>query len=143
MQRFKKSACQVKKTMKNKMMLLLLILTATTLSCKKEVKSDCLQAKVIRITCASTVIQVLNNHSIGEDGWMDTFNNNSPYDNVFTAANPCHIPSEYKVGDVLYITIGKPVASDCIQCAMYDAPPKISFEVKTLGNLPCNEELPK
>lgn len=33
----------------------------------------------------------------------------------------------------------KILTSDCVQCARYDAPPKISYEVKTLGALPCND----
>ena len=129
--------------MKKKIIPLFLILGSMAMSCKKEVPSDCLQAKIIRVTCASTVMQVLNNNSVGDDGWLDIFNNNASYDNVFSVSNSCHIASEHKVGDVVYIKIGKPELSECIRCAMYDAPPKSSFDVKTIGNLPCEEQSQK
>ena len=130
-------------TMEKQILSLLVILITMTLSCQKQVTTNCLQAKIIRVTCANTVIQVLNNNSVGEDGWLDTFNNNARYDNVFAASNACHIPSEYKVGDLVYITIDKSGPNDCIVCAMYDAPPKVSFHVKSIANLPCINEVPK
>lgn len=125
--------------MKRVIMPLFLILDLLSISCKKQVPSACLQAKVIRVTCASLVIQVLNNDSTGEDGWTDTFlNKNVRYDNVFTASNPCHINDKFKTGDLIYITIGSPAANDCIRCALYDAPPAISYEVKTVSSQSCN-----
>lgn len=124
--------------MKKHIVFLFVIFATLTFSCDKQIPSGCLQAKVVRVTCASVVIQVLNNDSIGEDGWTDTFlNKNVRYDNVFTASNPCRIDSQYKTGNVFYITIGNPAASDCIVCALYDAPPKISYEVKTTSSQPC------
>lgn len=118
---------------------LFFILCILSISCKKQVPSPCLQAKVIRVTCASLVIQVLNNDSIGEDNWKDTFlNKNIRYDNVFTASNPCHIKAEFKTGDMIYIIIASPAVNDCIRCALYDAAPKISYEVKTVSSQPCN-----
>jgi hypothetical protein len=131
-----------KKKMKKTIIPLALILALMISGCEKQqLTTDCLQVKIVRITCANTVLQVLNNSSIGEDGWKDTFNNNVVYDNVFTAANSCHIPSEYKTGDVLYITIAKPSWNDCVKCALFDAPPKVTYDVKTMGNLPCNEKI--
>lgn len=122
-----------------KVLPLFLVLVVMATSCKKDMPTDCLKAKVIRITCAGTVIQVLSNNNIGEDEWLDIFGNNSRYDNVFAASNSCLIASEHKVGDIVYVTIDKPASNNCIQCALYDAPPKISYEVKTIGNLPCDE----
>ena len=128
--------------MKKTIIPLALILAFLVSGCEKEqVTTDCLQVKIVRITCANTVVQVLNNSSVGEDGWKDIFNNNAVYDNVFTAVNSCQIPSEYKTGDVLYITIAKPSLSECIKCALYDAPPNVSYDVKTMGNLPCNDNI--
>lgn len=127
--------------MKRKLMPLFLILTSITIlsiSCKKPDQPSCLQVKVIRSTCASLVIQVLNNDTIGEDGWTDTFmNKNARYDNVFTASNACKISAAYKSGDIFYITIGSPASNDCVQCALYDAPPGVVYEVKTISNQPC------
>ena len=125
--------------MKNRSVLLLTSIILLGFGCKKQAANDCLQVKVIRITCASTVLQVLNNDAVGADGWADIYNNNARYDNVFSASNACHIPSEYKVGNVLYVTVGKTGVNDCVQCALYDAPPASSYEVKTMGNLPCGE----
>jgi hypothetical protein len=117
----------------------LAVLPFLAFQCKKNTRTNCLQAKIIRVTCASTVMQVLNNNSIGEDGWIDSIGSkDTTYDNVFTVSNKCKIASEHKVGDVVYITIDKPQPSDCIVCAMYDAPPKVSYDVKTIGQLPCS-----
>ena len=137
MQRYIKSGCQIlKKSMKIKMTMLILILVASVLSCRKQDTPDCLKAKVVRVTCASMVIEVLNNDSIGEDGWLDIYSN-SRYDNVFTVSNTCHLTSEPKVGDVVYIKIAKSGYNDCIRCALYDAAPVSSYDVKSISNLPC------
>jgi hypothetical protein len=117
----------------------LAVLPFLAFQCKKNTRTNCLQAKIIRVTCASTVMQVLNNNSIGEDGWSDSIGSNgTTYDNVFSVSNKCKIASEHKVGDVVYITIDKPQPSDCVICMMYDAPPKVSYDVKTIGQLPCS-----
>ena len=39
--------------------------------CDKSITTKCVKGKVIRISCASYVIQVLNNDSVGEDQWKD------------------------------------------------------------------------
>jgi len=128
--------------MKKTIVPLAFILAIMTVACEKQqLTTDCLQVKVVRITCANTVLQALDNSSVGEDGWKDTFNNNVVYDNVFTASNSCHIPSEYKTGDVLYIKIAKPTLNDCVKCALYDASPEVAYDVKSIGNLPCNEDI--
>lgn len=117
---------------------LCLLLTVLAIGCKKETTSKCLQVKYIRATCAGIVIQALNDSTIGDDGWADMFDNNKRYDNVFSAFNSCKIPSEYKVGDIFYVKIEKPKTTDCVLCTMYDAPPKTAYEVKLMGNLPCD-----
>lgn len=115
-----------------------LIWAATAVSCRKQVPSGCLKVKIIRITCASTVMQALDNNSVGTDGWPDIYGNNAIYDNVFVANSSCQIPAEYKVGDLVYVKTATPTKEDCIRCALYDAPPKVSYDIKSIGNLPCN-----
>ncbi|MEO5997721.1 MAG: hypothetical protein ABIN89_13360 [Chitinophagaceae bacterium] len=123
-----------------KIISMLLILITMVFGCKKKVSPDCLRARIVRTTCASIVMQALNNNSIGEDNWKDVFDNNTHYDNAFAISNPCGLPSGYKVGDVVYITIAKATTSDCIRCALYDAPPLISYDIKAIGKFPCDEE---
>lgn len=112
-------------------------LLLVAVGCRKHVSDECLQAKVIRITCASTVFQVFNNNAIGQDGWLDIYDNNRSYDNVFAVSNVCRLASEHQVGNVVYVTTAKAGKNDCVRCELYDAAPKISYEVKTIGNLPC------
>lgn len=105
--------------------------------CNKD-NLECLKGKVIRISCASYVIQVLDNDSLGEDQWKLTRDGiEETYDNVFAASNKCKISSSYKAGDIIYFTIGAPTQSDCVVCAMYDAPPKVQYEVKNVSSSPC------
>ena len=106
--------------------------------CDKSSNNKCLTGKVIRISCASYVIRVLNNDSIGEDQWKNSMQGEQvSYDNVFSASNKCKIPASYKAGDTIYFRINKPVASDCVVCMMYDAPPKTQYEVTNVLSGPC------
>lgn len=93
---------------------------------------DYLQGKVIRISCASFVVQVLNNNSIGEDGWKDQSNNNAQYDNVFAASNACKLPAGLKAGTAIKFKLSPPKANGCITCMMYDAPPTVKFDINDL-----------
>jgi hypothetical protein len=106
--------------------------------CKKDNLNKCLKGKVIRITCASYVIQVLNDNSIGEDQWKDSFaQEEKVYDNVFTASNKCKIPLSYKAGDIIFFNLDKPNPDDCVICTMYDAPPQVKFQIKNISSAPC------
>ena len=108
--------------------------------CRKDNMEQCLKGKVIRITCASYVIQVLNNNSIGEDGWKDSMQGQQKtYDNVFTASNKCDIPLSYKAGDIIYFKLEKPMVTDCVICTIYDAPPKVKYQIRNVSTDPCEE----
>ena len=108
-------------------------LPALSSKCNKTHKPDeFLQGKVIRISCASYVVQVTNDHSIGEDGWKDQANNNAQYDNVFAASNPCKLPKDIKAGDIIKFKISPAKANDCIMCMMYDAPPTVKFDINEM-----------
>ena len=107
--------------------------------CDKKASGECLQGKVIRITCATTVVQVINRNDIGTDGWKDGHQGaNQTYDNVFSVSNKCSLPADLKVGDEFSFKIDKPKPSaDCIVCMMYDAPPDAKYNVENLSKEPC------
>jgi hypothetical protein len=123
-----------------KLFLIAALLPFFAFQCKKDGNQKCLQGKVIRITCASYVIQVLNNDTVGEDGWKDSMHGQqTTYDNVFNVSNKCKIPASFKVGDTIFFNIDKPEASDCVVCMMYDAPPKTQYQVKNISAAPCEQ----
>src|ERR1044072_3568347 len=87
---------------------------ALSSKCHKSKKPEKnLKGKVIRISCASYIVQVLNNNSSGEDGWKDQSNNNAQYDNVFNASNPCKLPGGIKAGTLIKFKISAAKATDC------------------------------
>lgn len=101
----------------------------------------CLEGKIIRSTCASVVVQVYNNDTIGEDGWKDMMGSDTAktYDNVFSVVNNCKLPADIKPGTKFYFTVEKPQPSDCVACMMYDAPPKTQFDIKNASTQPCGK----
>jgi hypothetical protein len=106
--------------------------------CKKDPFGKCLKGKVIRISCASYVVQVLNDNSVGEDQWKDlSAGEQKVYDDVFTASDKCKIPVSYKAGDIIYFNLETPNPDDCILCTMYDAPPQKKFKIKNISSVPC------
>ena len=120
-----------------KLFYLLLLLPVFAFQCQKEDNSNCVKGKIVRITCATTVIQVLNNDGIGIDGWSDSHENIGTYDNVFTVSNKCQLTG-VNVGDVVYFDLEPATQSDCVVCAMYDAPPSAVFNVKNLSTAACD-----
>jgi hypothetical protein len=121
-----------------KAFLVLFFLPFFAFRCEKDTGIHCYKGKVIRVSCASYVIQVLNN-DFGEDQWKDsTANSQTVYDNVFNVSNKCAIPDSYKTGDVFYFDIENPNHRDnCVVCMMYDAPPKMTLRIKNISSTPC------
>lgn len=115
--------------MKLLFMLLALPVMASKCGKQKEEKETHLRGKVIRVSCASFVVQVLNDDTVGEDGWKDQANNNAQYDNVFAANNACKLPAGVKAGSTIRFKAGKPEQNDCVQCMMFDAPPTVKFDL--------------
>jgi len=119
------------------------ILTVTIIlgvigGCKKVALTNCVKGKVVRITCASTVIQILDNDTLGVDGWLDHYGgNNIYYDNVFSTANKCDLPSNLNQGDIIWFTIDSPNGGRCMVCAMNDDHPGLMFNVKNISSSPC------
>ena len=117
-----------------KFLFIVLSLPVLASKCSKHKTKDThLQGKVVRISCASFVVQVLNDDTVGEDGWKDMMNNNAQYDNVFTANNACKIPAGIKAGATISFTITQPTQTECVMCMMYDGPPAAKFDIKDVS----------
>lgn len=96
-------------------------------------KTGWLEGKVIRLSCASFVVQITDNKNIGEDGWKDMTDNDKVYDDVITASNKCEIPGSAKKDAVIRFKLESPKQhNDCAICMMYDGPPKTSYEIKNI-----------
>lgn len=105
--------------------------------CERNTGVHCFKGKVIRTSCASFVIQILDQDSIGTDQWKDSTAGGQTYDNVFSVSNKCVIPDTYKAGDILYFDLENPGRNDCVVCMMYDAPPAARFNIKNVSSTPC------
>lgn len=94
-----------------------------------------IKAKVIRITCASTVIQVLDSayYNLGETWTMQGTSNT--YEHVAVVSNKCELPSTLKEGDVFFFKIinESEAKNDCVVCMMYDFPPSKGIYLKVLN----------
>jgi hypothetical protein len=113
-----------------KLLFILLALPVMASKCSKsKEKNTQLEGKVVRISCASFVVQVLNDDKIGEDGWKDMMNNNAQYDNVFAANNACKIPAGIKAGATIRFKINSPAQNDCVMCMMFDGPPAAKYDI--------------
>lgn len=115
--------------MKVLVMLLALPVMASKCNKHKDNNDTHLQGKVVRVSCASFVVQVLNDDKIGEDGWKDMMNNNAQYDNVFAANNACKIPAGIKAGATIRFKINNPAQNDCVMCMMFDGPPGVKYDI--------------
>jgi hypothetical protein len=104
---------------------------------KNQPSKDCVQGKVIRISCASYVVQALNRDTLGEDGWKNLSDTTTLYDNVFDVANKCKLPADIKAGDTIYFTTHAVQPSDCVSCMMFDAPPVVKYDLQDVSKEPC------
>lgn len=93
-----------------------------------------IKAKVIRITCATTVVQILdsNFYNLGET-W--TVNGTSTrYEHVAVVSNKCEFPANLTEGNEFYFKqINEADANnDCAVCMMYDFPPSKGIFLKVV-----------
>ncbi len=115
--------------------LLLLCVPFFAFVCGKK-EDNCIRAKIIRISCASFVVQVMNKDSVGSYGWKDV-GGHGIYNNVLNIKNSCKI-GKWSRGEEMYFTIRDTLkANDCVICMMYDAPPGKGFAVENVTRKKC------
>lgn len=102
--------------------------------CEKHTECEWLEGKVVRISCATVVVQLLNNTEIGQDGWKDMMDNDKEYNDVITASNKCTIAEKVTKGEIIRFTISGPKPdSSCYICLIYDGPPNKAYEIRLKG----------
>ena len=119
--------------MKKGLLFFLFIVPQLFFGCEKNdlLDESILKGEVIRVTCASTVVQIKNAEKYGEDGWMDEMSASvQKYDNVFKVENICKVNLE--MGKTFQFKIISLKQNDCIQCFLYDAPPKVSYAIEVI-----------
>jgi hypothetical protein len=118
-----------------KLLFILMALQVLASTCKKnkQENKDMLKGKVVRTSCTGVVVQVLNNDSLGEDGWKDMSNNDAQYDNVFAVNNSCKVSVSLKAGTTLYFKADKPTNTDCVYCMMYDGAPNTKYDISEVS----------
>jgi hypothetical protein len=136
MQRF--LSCASQRGKENAMKYLLFILMASPVFAFKCGKSSgekrgYVTGKVIRTSCAGVIIQVLNDDTVGEDGWKDMMNNDGVYDNVFTVNNSCKVGENLGAGKTIRFKVDKPTNTECAFCLMYDGQPKTKYDISEVS----------
>jgi hypothetical protein len=116
-----------------KLIFILMALPVLASTCKKDRDKNegtgKLKGKVISSAmCAGPIVQVLNDDSIGEDGWKDKKNNNAQYDNVFIVNNLCKVSLPAK-GGIFYFKIDNATTSECMRCMAYDGEPMKGYNI--------------
>ena len=94
-----------------------------------------IKAKVIRITCATTVIQILDNahYSLGETWTIEGTTNT--YEHVAVVSNKCELPASLNEGDEFFFKVisESDARKDCVVCMMYDYPPSNGIFLKVVN----------
>jgi len=119
--------------MKKKLLIFSFILSQLLLGCEKNdvLDESILKGEVIRVTCASTVVQIKNAEKYGEDSWINEMSTGQvKYDNVFKVENICKVNLE--MGKIFQFKIISLTQNGCIQCLLYDAPPKVSYAIEVI-----------
>lgn len=117
--------------MEKGLLIFLFIVSQLQFGCVKSDMLDqsILEGEVIRVTCASTVVQIKSTEKYGEDGWINEMSAAvQKYDNVFVVENICKVNLE--MGKIFQFKIISTTQNDCVQCYLYDAPPKISYAIE-------------
>jgi hypothetical protein len=94
-----------------------------------------IKGKVIRVTCASTVVQILdpNYYSLGET-WTK-FGTNDTVQHAANVLNKCEFPVTLTEGAEFYfkeITASQ-ARQDCAICMMYDGPPNKGIYLRVVN----------
>jgi hypothetical protein len=114
-----------------KLFFILMALPIFAFKCSKSSNKDdvYLEGKVIGLTC-SVVMQVLNDDTIGEDGWK---NNNVVYDNVFTINNSCGFSEKFATGKTIRFKINAAAPNECVYCFVYDGHPMTNYTISDVS----------
>ncbi len=114
------------------------VLPFLAFQCEKEStknNSEWLEGKVIRISCATVIVQLTNNTDIGQDGWKDVMDNNKEYNDVINASNKCTIAEKVTTGETIRFKVSAPKPeNNCYVCLMYDSPPTVAYEIELKGD---------
>lgn len=117
-----------------KLLFVLMALPIFAFKCSKSSSKDgYLEGKVIRTTCASVVVQVLNNDTVGDDGWKDMMNNDTVYDNVFAVNNACKFSENLATGKAIRFKINPSADNGCMFCMMFDGQPKANYSISEVS----------
>ncbi|HNM31254.1 MAG TPA: hypothetical protein PKM51_00775 [Chitinophagales bacterium] len=116
--------------------LLAISLTAAcTHPCKEVNTNQRIKAKIVRITCASKVIQVLdsNYYYLGET-WTRKGEPDTTYLHVAKVLNTCDMPDTLKEENEFYFRIipENEANNNCVVCEMYDFPPNKGIYIKVV-----------
>jgi hypothetical protein len=103
----------------------------------KDAENIC-KVKVLRISCASLVVQLLDAayYSYGEEWAPYNVRMKEAYKNVVTIANKCVVPDDIQENDILQIKLIAEAESNqkrCVACMLMDYPPSKKVTVKYLG----------
>ncbi len=106
--------------------LAILLTAACTHPCKEVNANKRIKAKIVRITCASTVIQVLDSSYfyLGET-WTMKGEPDTTYQHIAKVLNKCDMPDNLKEEEEFYFRIipKSEANNNCIVCELYDFPP--------------------
>lgn len=117
-----------------KLFFVLMALPIFAFQCSKSSHKDdvYLEGKVIGLTC-TVVMQVLNDDTIGEDGWKDVIHNNTVYNNVFTINNACKFAEKFGTGKTIRFKIDQSAPNECMYCLVYDGHPMTNYSISDVS----------
>lgn len=95
-------------------------------------EKELIKAKIVRLSCASTVIQIIDeSYTYLGQTWTE-MGTNKKVANAVNVINKCDVPKYFKEGDLFYFRlIDKSEASQqCIACTMMDFPPEKSIYIR-------------
>lgn len=94
-------------------------------SCKPQSGQAKIKGKLIHTSCASAVIQVLDEdqYKLGQETWQQS-DSKPVYNYVFAVKNQCSFKvNNIKVEDEFYFQLTDKEEKDCAVCMMWDNPP--------------------
>lgn len=116
-----------------KIIMFLLVLVILVAGCRKSgSKPGMLEGRIVRVNCASFVVEVLNNNGIGQDNWKD-ITTDKFHNNAIAAANKCEMPDKAIVGKIIrFDTDAILTFAGCVTCDMFDAPPTAVYTLRNV-----------